>query len=1034
MNLETDSARPAPTAPPPQMPQRPDGHARLIVRVQARQRLSLWAQGALYGAAAAVLLALLGGFLANASPALGRALFIAAPVAFACVLVAFGVFLAVATVGDPARTARLVGKRVPELHHDVLAAVELERTFDEGDFSKDLALAFLRELDARVSSVDARAVVDARNTRRASFALAAMVAASLIAFAAWPKRWLTGAAAAFTFSSRPQPTAAREPITGDVELTYRYPAYTGLKPRTVPGTNGEISAPAGTEVQIRTRSDREVARAELVVNGKSVPLQVSGGRDLSGSFVLDKPGAYHFRFLKRSGKVVAEGPDVPIHVDVDASPQVRIVAPGEELEVDPGQRVTLRYEASDDYGLSSLELVYRESGSPDEKRVPLRHDEGRRSKGSFEWDVTELKLQPGQKVTYFLEVRDNDEVEGRKRGVSRTQVLKLYSAAEHRREAVRKAEQLWERLVTHLADRLEGPDRAKEKDVAQITSAQSTDASGLQLAADMMQTANELAKEKDAPPELLAALVNIGEATERVVMVTSDARRLFLRFRGRTDFDVSKRLTTAAGNEIAEHERNVLYLETLLDRQKLQELKELARQLQRDRRELASLIEQYQKTQDEKIRDSVLREIQSMRARIMELMQRMAELAKGIRDEHLNREALEELMQEKDMGAALDEIERLMREGKTDEALAKLQELSMQMEEMLQSLEEAEEESGEQANPELTKKFQEFIDELQSTTAEQRRLADETKELRDRYKQQMKDRLAQKGAQLKKELLDKADEVLQDYKRLDPDALNARADRPLEEAIAELQNLKSALEVEDYDLAAEAAARAERAAEELAANGEQQKQLDEVFQNPPEVRRQSRELSERLKGDARKVNDINQKLAQLFPQPGSMLSEQDQKRLQKLAQEQKSLERKAQSLERRMEEISQMAPVFGEQAQEQMSQIGERMADAAQRMEGRDVSRGYGEQKAALEQLQQFQRQMQQSKSGKGKRGGLPLPMFAGRRSGWGSHDQEKVEIPDEDQFQAPKEFRKDLLEAMKQGAPDKYRDQVKRYYEELVK
>ena len=60
--------------------------------------------------------------------------------------------------------------------------------------------------------------------------------------------------------------------------------------------------------------------------------------------------------------------------------------------------------------------------------------------------------------------------------------------------------------------------------------------------------------------------------------------------------------------------------------------------------------------------------------------------------------------------------------------------------------------------------------------------------------------------------------------------------------------------------------------------------------------------------------------------------------------------------------------------------------------------------------------------------------MAGGRREGFGDRNQEKVEIPDEDDFQAPKEFRKDLLDAMKQGAPEKYKDQVKRYYEELVK
>jgi hypothetical protein len=136
-----------------------------------------------------------------------------------------------------------------------------------------------------------------------------------------------------------------------------------------------------------------------------------------------------------------------------------------------------------------------------------------------------------------------------------------------------------------------------------------------------------------------------------------------------------------------------------------------------------------------------------------------------------------------------------------------------------------------------------------------------------------------------------------------------------------------------------------------------------------------------------------------------------------------------------MEGMQQMAPIFGEDAMEQMNQVSERMDGAAEKMEGRDPGRGHSEQRAALDQMAQLQQQMQQQRNKQKNGKGMPLPMFAGRREGWGhNQSQDKVEIPDEDQFQAPKEFRKDLLDAMKQGAPDKYRDQVKRYYEELVK
>jgi len=46
---------------------------------------------------------------------------------------------------------------------------------------------------------------------------------------------------------------------------------------------------------------------------------------------------------------------------------------------------------------------------------------------------------------------------------------------------------------------------------------------------------------------------------------------------------------------------------------------------------------------------------------------------------------------------------------------------------------------------------------------------------------------------------------------------------------------------------------------------------------------------------------------------------------------------------------------------------------------------------------------------------------------------REQVEIPKPEAFEAPTEFREELLEAAKKGTVEAYRDAVRRYYEELV-
>jgi hypothetical protein len=108
------------------------------------------------------------------------------------------------------------------------------------------------------------------------------------------------------------------------------------------------------------------------------------------------------------------------------------------------------------------------------------------------------------------------------------------------------------------------------------------------------------------------------------------------------------------------------------------------------------------------------------------------------------------------------------------------------------------------------------------------------------------------------------------------------------------------------------------------------------------------------------------------------------------------------------------------------------MGGAAEGLESKDARKSLGEQQGALEALRGLQRQMEQQGGGKGK-GGLPMPLSMGSGRGRGIK-KERVEIPDEDPNAAPQQLRKDVMDAMKQGAPDRYREQNKRYYEELVK
>lgn len=1026
---------PRPAPPPPKA----EGRGLALIReVRHAQARAWWLQGALYGAASFLVFAFAGALVSNARPSLGPWLLALAPLSMLGFLLVFGVVLVRRRVGDDERTARLLAERAPELSLDLLAAVELSRALGRrDDFSPELARAFLSSVDRRALERPVSSLLDPRPVRAATITLAATLLAAAITLGMVAEYVVSGLLKAFA-PVEVNAIRKREPITGDFKVRYRYPEYTGLEPRAVEGTAGDVSGPAGTEVSIETRADRDVDEAVLVVNGANVPLQVKG-RDLSGSFVLEASGQYHVAFMD-GRSIEAEGPDLPIVVEADTAPQVRLTAPIDLVELDAkASSVKLQYEASDDYGLTTLELVYKASGAA-EKRVPLPLDEARAARGTYDWSVASLGLKPGGEVRYFIEAKDGNTVKGAQKGVSKTQVLKLYSAAEHRREALRKAEALWERLVTHLADRQESPDRKTPVTVQAVAQGAPIDERASQLARDFLTLADGLSEEREPMPELTAALSIIGKELD-VDTRFLQQRRAYLKrnadlARGDAyDQTLSYALSSRLSTDLASSEKNVLYLESLLDRARLDAIRELAQQLKEDRRELTRLVEEFQKTNDPAVRDALLEQMNELKARMQELQERMAEMARGIRDEFMNQEALEQLMDEKNLESPLNEIERLVREGKADEALKKMQELSMQLDDMFEQLEKGAQDAEQNADPELAKAFQEFNEALDETAKEQQQVADQTRALKEKSRAAAKERIAKQGEQVKRELSQKLDELEKSWQSMPPDRFGSRLEEQQQKALQNVRNTKQALDSNDFDLAAESARELVERAQELERTALDQAADDRRFQNPDAVQRESRKFAERMSKDERRAEEVAERLESLFPPPSQSLDPAEQQQLKSLAKQQQKLGEKGEQLKEQMKELSDKAPIFDDEAQGQLQQAAQRMGSAGQRLEGKDVSRGASDQQGALQALQQLQQQMQQAQQqGGGKGGGLPMPLKPRRNGNGRQASNQKIEIPEEDPSANPREFRKDVMDAMKQGAPDRYREQNKKYYEELVK
>jgi hypothetical protein len=1049
--------------------------ARILDGARRRQARIVVGAAAGFGLAAAFGVVLVGAVLlatGTLRPALVRPLVLTAALLELAAAVAWGVRELLRGAWSQEAAARTVARDAPALRSDLVSSVELERAREEitrrGDYSVALVDAHIDRTAAAVRGIDLRSVLPDRLARRGAFALLAVAALHLVAVAAFGGKFLRGYGRVLAGDPAGALAPALDPITGDIELSYAYPAYMRREPAVITGTGGEVRAPKGTDVRLKTRADRAVKAAEIVIAFTAVPpsvppspqpsppasessstapatrtyaLAVTNDRDLEGRLSVVEGGSYRFRFLDAKGRVIAEGPPIPIVLEPDLFPEVKILSPPSELEVEAQAPVKVEWQASDDFGLGTLALVTKTPSGP-EKRRPLRtFDSSRRDGGSFLLDLAPEKLSEGEKLLYWVEVTDNDTVSGPKRAASATQTVKIYSEAEHRRAILEEAKRHWEELVRVLADRLELFAAGRAESPERLPLAETLDARVREVHEKLRETAARLRKEKAAPPEIGTALANVAASVRLAEQRATSARQTLsrsLRLRIPPDQGLRRHIDRMDAQLDGALEKGILYLESLLDKRRAEDLVHLAKDLAAKRRDLAGLLEKYKDAPSEEAKKEVLAQIARMKERMQEMMARMSELAKGFNDEHMNQEALQELAKSGNVMSGLEKVEDLLAKGDVEGAMKELDQLGNEMEKMLSGLQQTAGMPDEKAQ-ELMKEMLAFKKSLEDVQAEQQRVAKQTDALKGEYRKKMAERMKD-AAEKAKRLEQLAKEAREELAKSEP-GVSLRAEGDFAHSEEGLKNLERALGMRDFDAALDSVKNAMPAMQRLAMSLEEDAAMAERYQeltgkDPGRIR----EAEQHAMNALPKAAQVREELEKLFPDPRQVMSQKEQQRLGELSKEQSRLEQKAGELQQQLGQLMEQAPIFPPSASGQLGESRGHMGQAAMELGQRNPQRGHGEQELAMDALERFQKGLEQmAKQGGGGPGGQGFPFPFAEQGGGQSGDghepsQEKVEIPGAEAHKVPEEFRKDLLDAMRQGAPERYEGEVKRYYEELVK
>jgi hypothetical protein len=915
--------------------------------------------------------------------------------------------------------ARQAGDLLPALASDLLSAVEFANPGASDPraiaVSPRLVSAFQDYVAGSVGEVDARRLVPLRPAARAVAAGIAAIAAVIAAVALSPRI----ARGVRTLGHRPSlfegAAVSAMPLVGDVRITYTYPPYTGLPPRIVEGSTGDVAALKGTRVRIETHPLRAARRALLLLgeSGEKGELAASLSDDtLTAELTLNEDASYRFWLQPTLGRPVREARSHHLTVEADAAPRVDILGPADRLELATPRPIEIGYSASDDYGVGLVELVFRAGDRP-EQRVLLRDAGGARTvQGRTLWDPSSTGLGNAERIAYRIEARDRDDVSGTpagsvgKPGTSRTLYVIIQNPHESLEERLERQRELLEKFIVDLADRLErGTIDDPAAAVARYVQMHDAEASHLAL---LGQLIDEDRRKGTLGKALRAALAGIADRLEHVLR---DEAKVLAAIKGKAPAGGLGRLDALAPRHIAELENDVLLLDDLIGRQRLEDLAALGKELTDAHQRLRDLLERYQKTKDPALRRQLEREARELRARLAELAQKIAAVKarNDVPDEWRN---LPDLKNVAEQARKLDEMLEKGSDADLEKALAQLGDDLAGLRKML---DQNADNFGAERFPQENRVVADLMKKIGDIEGDERALQKETQAAADRQQAEMERRMRGQVDEFIKKEVEKVERLKHRLGQI-PSGREGSLAEEIERARDSARQVRRLLGERDLSEAKTEAERAEGSLERAAEH------LDEIAEarrarRPPPAEPERDKRADAVSEARALAQEIADDLAKMQPRASEMMTPQDREAARAQAERQSAIGKRTDDVAG--EAARKLGGMPGmEKAESELKGASSRMRQANESLRRDDSKGAAAAQRDAADRLAKLRDSMQD------------------RQMGGSSHGRHKdpVRIPGADESTAPRAWRQELLDAMKEKAPERFRDEVRRYYEELVR
>ncbi|MFH1824058.1 MAG: hypothetical protein ABH873_02380 [Candidatus Firestonebacteria bacterium] len=329
--------------------------------------------------------------------------------------------------------ALLIQRKNKFLKDDVINAVQLSRDLAKDKIyglSKDIIEEFVKRVANRIKKVNLSSVFDTSQLKK--YLISGLCSTVILFTITYLPPYIGKTSLDRLFNPLTDVEISKDflqkelPEIGDVKVKVYYPKYTNLEPEVIE-EGGKAEVLKNSMVVISGTSNKPLSRAIFKFRQdrilENLTMQVKNGIYPEIKLKAVEDFEYWIELIDRGGNRNKENMLHSIKVIKDEVPKVVLIFPQQDLMIAPNAELKVIYESSDDFGVTSSNLVIEKDNKIYKSSLERNDNPAVHKISEYLWDIGKLGLNFGESITFYVEVVDNDLESGPNVGSS--QKIKL---------------------------------------------------------------------------------------------------------------------------------------------------------------------------------------------------------------------------------------------------------------------------------------------------------------------------------------------------------------------------------------------------------------------------------------------------------------------------------------------------------------------------------------------------------------------------------------------------------------------------------